>query len=471
MRAHLWRARSGYRRTALIGAISTVLLVWGLGSASSQAAEPPVTVPFSNGVAKATAVVTKVAPGVGSLELALANGIAVSELKNQLGQAQAQSLDLGLIGTTLTAGGCRNAAVTPDQLPQPTRVDNRKGDASATTDEVPIADSVFGGGRETAWATTVPLAGAIATSAASFGPVVTVRGGQARATTEIIDGAARQAHATVDAGLEIAGVVDLAGLRWDAIHRTGRDPHAEATFDIGTAKLFGVPIPLESLASLEQVLNEALASTGISIQFPTIERFTEPADLVRVTPLRIVLKDSPLGKTVLSPVLDLSREQRSQMFDTLAAAICDAAGILLVGDISVSIVGGTGFLAVEVGGAEATTGELVLENPFGTPTAPPALGPVTGPAPPVLPPGPAFIPTGAAGPATPPAAPERAASVGPLEELCETIHPFRSPSCSKGAMAPLGLLGLVATVGVAGLDWRHQRKRSLAATRAPAATA
>jgi hypothetical protein len=467
MRAHARRAGSGYRRTALIGVTSTALLLAGLGSGSGQAAGQEATTPFANGTAKATAVVVKVAPGVGSLELALGSGIAVAELKNQLGQAQAQALDLGLIGTTLTAGGCRNPVIRPEQLPQPTRVDNRRGPAEASSDEIPIADSAFGGGRESAWATPEPLAGAVATAVASFADLVTVRGGRAEAVTEIVDGAARQAHATVEVGLGIAGLIDLSGLRWEAIHRTGKDPIAEAGFDIGTARLLGIPITLDSLAALQQVINDALAPTGISIQFPEVERFTEPADLVRITPLRIELKDSAVGRSVLSPVLDASREQRSQMFDTLAAAICDAAGALLVADIGVSIVGGTGFLAMEVGGAEATTGELVLENPFGEPSAPTVqAGPVT-PTPPLR--APVAVPGAPRAPTTPTPRPTPVVDVGPLEELCETIHPFESPSCSEGAMAPLGLLGLVATVGVAALDWRHQRRRLAAVAPAPAA--
>ena len=80
------------------------------------------------------------------------------------------------------------------------------------------------------------------------------------------------------------------------------------------------------------------------------------------------------------------------MFDQMAAAICEAAGALLVADIGVSIVAGTGFIAMEVGGAEATTGELVLESPFGQPTAPAApVAPASGVTP-VLPPTPAFVP-------------------------------------------------------------------------------
>lgn len=455
-------AASAYRRTALVGLCSTAALLWGLTPAAGQPGSTS-SVPFSNGVAKATAVVTKIAPGVGSLELALANGIAVSELKNQLTQAQAQSLDLGLIGSTLTSGSCREASLTPDDLPQPTRADNRKGDAEATSDEAPIAGSTLGAGRESARATAT-LAEAIATSAAGVSPVVTVSGGRATATTEVIDGAARQAHATVEANLDLAGVLALRGLRWDAVHRTGKDPHAEAGFDVGSASLLGVPLPVESLATLEATLNTALAPTGISVQLPHVERFEEPADLVRVTPLRIVLKDSPVGKTALGPALDLTREQRFNLFNDLAASICDAAGILLVGDIGISIAAGTGFLAVEVGGAEALSDDLIVENPFGAPIAPQQsgtevpLGPGAIPPVPVARPVPAPLAPPAASSTDEPQAPT--ASIGPLEELCETIHPRRSPSCSTGAMAPLGLLGLVATAAVAGLDWNHQRRRT-----------
>jgi hypothetical protein len=459
------RALGAYRRTALVGLASAGLLVWGLGPAGGQptataaTAATPEAAPFSNGMAKATAIVTKVAPGVGSLELALANGIAVAELKNHLTQAQAQSLDLGLIGTTLTAEGCRDAALTADELPQPTRVDNRKGNAAATSDEVPLADSTLGGGRESARATAT-LASAVATSAASVAPVLTVDGGQAEATTEVVDGAARQAHASVRVNLDIAGAVELGGLHWDALHRTGADPVAVASFDVGSAKLLGVPLPLDSLTTLETTLNTALAATGISLTFPRVERFEEPTDLVRITPLRIVLKDSPAGKAGLGPVLDLTRQQRFDLFNQLSDAICDAAGILLVGDIGMSIASGTGFLAIEVGGAEAISGDLVVEDPFGPPVAPPA-GPSLPPvlSDPVVPGVPTVGPVAppAAGPVSPPA--QRVVDVGPLEEHCETIHPFRAPSCSGGALLPLGLIGLVATVGVGGLDWQHQRRR------------
>ncbi|MGH9086148.1 MAG: hypothetical protein ACRDYW_11910, partial [Acidimicrobiales bacterium] len=347
----------------MTAAASSVVLLAGMAWASQ-----PAGAAFSNGTANATAVVSRVAPGVGSLALGITGGVGVSEVKNSLAQSQAQATDLGLIGTTLTAEGCdgSDAYITPDQLPGPTRVDNRAGDAEASDDEFPIAGEALGGGREEAWATTAPAAGATATSAASFGPVAKLSGGRADVVTEVVDDSARQARATVEASIDIAGVVDLSGLRWEAFHRTGSDPGATGSFDVGTARILGAPVPIESLESLEGAVNTALAPSGITVTFPTVERIAEPTDLVRVTPMRIVLKDSPAGAATIGPGLGLTREQRSEVFEQIATRYCRAAGALLVGDITLSIASGTGFLAIEVGGAEAQTADLVLENPFGS---------------------------------------------------------------------------------------------------------
>lgn len=450
------RARA-YRRTVAMGTASLLLVVLGLSPARSATAAGPTAEPFSNGMAKATGVVVRLAPGVGSLELALGNGIAVAELKNSLTQAQAQAADLGLIGTTLTAEGCSDAVLTPDQLPQSTRVDNRHGPAAATTDFIPIAGETLGGGRGTVDADATS-AHAVAMSASSITPALVVDGGKAAATVEVVDGAARQAYSEVEASLTIGGALELDGMHWEALHRTGKDPIATATFDIGTARLFGVPIPLESLEAAEAAINTVLAPTGISLRFPRVERFTEPTDLIRMTPMLILLKDSAAGKAALGPGLNLTREQRFNLFNQLAGAICQAAGALLVGDIGLSILSGTGFMGLEIGGAEAISGDLILEDPFGPPVAPPSATPPAVVPEVVVPP--AIAPTAPPSAVATPTAPRPAASIGPLEELCETIHPHRSPSCSRGSIAWLGLLGLGATAAVAGLDYRHQRRRA-----------
>lgn len=418
---------------------------------------PVVTGGFRNGSAKATAIVAELAPGIGTLRLGFQTGTAVAEIQNSLAQAQAQAVDTGLVGSSLTAEDCDGnpGVIRPEQLPQPLRTDNRSGNTEAQRDQVGVGSDALGAGRMLVEATTTPRSRAIATTAPLVtGPVATVSNGKADAQTRIIDGVAREAKATVDANLDIAGLVTLRGMHWEALHRTGADPTAVASFDLAGADANGVPLPLDNMGSLESAINAALALSGISVEFPKVERFTEPADLVRITPLRIMLKDSPIGKTAVGPALNLSRTQREQLFDEIVAVYCRAASSLLVADIAVSVASGTGFLVLEIGGAEATTADLVVSDPFTDPPKPILDLPL-----------PIGLPLASdlgeadlASPATR-TQPRPVAVVGPLERVCESVHPFRWPSCSHGAAMPVGVLGLLFTAGVAGLDYRHQRRR------------
>src|SRR4051812_18874105 len=105
-------------RTTTGGAASILLLVTATTSAAGRARAAEST--FSNGRATAQAQVMRVAPGIGSLQLATTMGVAVAQVSNSLAQSQAQAVDLGLVGTALTAEECDGSpgAVTPDQLPK-----------------------------------------------------------------------------------------------------------------------------------------------------------------------------------------------------------------------------------------------------------------------------------------------------------------------------------------------------------------
>lgn len=428
-----------------------------------------------NGMAKATAVVGKVAPGVGALELGITSGVAVAETTNSLSQSQSQALDLGLIGTTLTTDGCRESTIGADDLPQPLRVDNRSGDTVEQRDEFPVAGSVLGAGRLRSEAKTTPSSNASATGVGfAIDPLLRFDGGHAFAQTEVLPGEGRFARASVDASIDIAGVVRLDGMRWDAFHRTGAERAVEGSFSIAAAEIGGVPFPGDELEPVEAAANTLLAFSGVTIDFPKVERFEEPTDLVRVTPMRIVLRDSPAGGLLLGPGLNASREQREQMFDDLSAAFCDAAGALLVGDIAVSVASGTGFLAFEIGGAEAISGEFVQGDPIDIPPPPAAPSPPPADAPGA--PGPsggsAVVPPSSDGGGGEQAAesfsPAQAADVGPLERVCESVHPFDWPSCSRGAAPLAGLIGVAGTMAMFGLDLRRQRSLELPADEAVA---
>lgn len=469
------RPRARYRRTHVTAAASVTML--GLSvllAPGGVAQEVPQSAPESgeirNGTAKAVATVAKIAPGVGQLELGITMGTAVTQLTNDLAQATAQTADLGLIGSSLTSEGCDgDASFTPDQLPQPTSVDNRKGDASQSRDEGGTDGAPVALGRMQVEATEdAPASRAVASSTILGSPdLLRIGGGDAESSTRVLPGEGREATATVTSSLSITDAVRLDGMRWHATHRTGVDPLAEGAFELGRAEVGGVPLPTEDLASAEAAINEALAPTGISISLPRVQRMLEPTDLIRVTPMRIEIRDSPLGKTALGPALDATRDQRVQLFDDLVELYCDSASVLLVGDIGISVVAGTGFLTVDLGGVQASSSDLEVGNPFGTiepfelggvsipgtgvdtSTAAPPAGspPVAGVSPPS---------TVAAAPAVG-AVPARA--TGPVEELCESLHPNRG-TCSEGAAAAVGVVGLLATVGMAGADVLRQRRQA-----------
>src|SRR5689334_1743689 len=107
-----------FTRTIVVGLVAVAITI---GTTLSSAAAPaaPAQAPFSNGKAKAVATVFGLAPGVGALSLGITSGTAVAEVTNKLAQAQSKVLDLGLIGTSLTAQQCDGSAgpVRQDQLP------------------------------------------------------------------------------------------------------------------------------------------------------------------------------------------------------------------------------------------------------------------------------------------------------------------------------------------------------------------
>jgi hypothetical protein len=444
----------------LSGAALVAALVVSPG-ADAQDAPAPASAPVVDaGRATARANVVSVAPISGSLSFAISTGAAVAETQGGLAQSFAQSIDLGLIGTSLTAEGCDGSdpAVPAERLPQPTLADNRNGDASYETQELPLAGNGIGAGLELASATLQPASRAVSTTGdLDLAPLLSLAGGRSIAEAEVFDTTGREARSTVDISFDLAGVLRITGMRWNAHHRTGDEPDAGGSFAMEALEVLGVPVPTESLAGAAQAVNDALASLGLRIELPQVLRLTEPVDLVRVTPLRIVIDDSPAGAAAVRPLLGLTRDIRSDLFEAIVGVYCPSGNTLLAGEIVLGVASGTGALSIDLGGVEAISEDLVVEDPFGVGgTVVPA--PVTG----VVP-----LPGAAAGPISPPAlgAPLAPVATGGTsaptptgDARCETSHPIGSPGCSRGAAGIVGLVGALATAGVGVLDLRRRRK-------------
>lgn len=418
---------------------------------------------FRNGTGIATAQIIRVAPGVGNLGLATTVGTSLSKVANKVAEAQAQAVDLGLIGSSLTAEACDGSpgALRPDQLPQPVVTDNRKGDSTVSADELPIAGSPLGGGRKEAKATTTPMSEADVTGvAANLDPLVAVSNGRSDAITRVVDKDAREAVGTSSLDLSLGGgAVVLKNLQWRATHRTGAGQSIAGEFSIGDGTIGNVPVPVDQLKTLGDAINTALGGTGVSVSMPHIEHITEPNDVIKVTPLVIQLKDTPVGKAALGPGLEASRPQREQFFTTVASAYCQSEGLLLVGEIGLDVISGTGFLNIELGGVTATTADPGDFNPFGSNEP---LAPLADVVPAVLGATSTLPPLTATGIVAPPIS-AGAAALGPLRTVCESESHSTRVGCSRGSALPVGIAGVVLTVGVAALDWLRRRRAVAAA--------
>lgn len=432
-------------------------------SAATAQDSTPETGEIGNGTARAAALIARVGPAVGNLQLAIRAGLAITQLTNSVAQATGQTLDLGLIGTALTAESCDGGGlVTPNQLPQPTDIDNRGGAAHKAEDETGAPSGSVSIGNKAVSAGIEPVRGAATTTATliDIPGVLEISAGLATAVTEVLPGEGRQATATVGVSLKLGGI-ELSGMEWRAFHRTGVDPAAEGSFTL--ADVAGIPLDIDlgQLSAVEDLLNTVGAPLGVSIEFPRVERVFEPTDIIRVTPLRVSLRDSPLGLALIAPIKTAAQPSIDKTFDAVTSAICQAGAVPLVADIAASVVAGSGSLILEVGGVEASSSPFASDTPFGE--IPPMVEP------PTIVPSPSPGPTAAN--AQPPtnrsatttatsqeiAAPPTVASSssGPLEAFCASVHPNGS-SCSQGAALALGLLGVLVTLSLAGYEIRKQ---------------
>ena len=458
---------SRIRRALVLGVVAGIL-IGPIGIGDTQESKPE-SGEIRNGTAKATALVSRIGPGVGELELAMRGGTSVAQLTNSLAQATSQTLDMGLIGTAATAQDCAgDQYLKPENLPQATSVDNRDGEAAADRDESGTGGSPYGMGRMHAEASKEPIRASALTKASAFdlNPALQFGSGTSRASVEVLPGKGRQADAEVVSSMDLGGVVTMDGMRWHTFHRTGTEPEATASFEYGRASVGGSGYPPAESQAFEEAANAALAPLGASIRFPRVERLVEPTDLIRVTPMRLEIRDTPAGRAVFGPLLDASRSQRGDLFDAIVGQICQLSTFLLIGDVTLSVISGTGFLILDFGGVEASSSDFQLIDPFGAPIVPP--GTPVGPDAPATP-ARASVGSDAASPPPTTGGPATVdvdgvpanRSTGPLEELCRSIHPNHD-SCVRGTGVAAGLLALLATFGVGGLEVVRQRRSRIA---------
>jgi hypothetical protein len=296
-----------------------------------------------------------------------------------------------------------------------------------------------------------------------------------------VPGRRREAHAESGiASVRLAdGLVEFRGLHWDATQHTGEAPVAAGGFHLDEVIVGGALLPLPGgdggLTGALPRLQEVMAPLGVSIELPALIPRSDGG--TEVTPLRIrtggeTRLSGPAGQLLGAPqpardaIAGAVKGDAQNCNDPRGAAAGPLFGAgLLLSDITLAAVTGTGGLDIELGGAQAMTEGNVYDDPFGN-RRPFPLPPVR-PAPPPAKSSAASEPPWEAPVPEPPATALAMAAPDPAPALdappvsampvagtvvrqrsstrCATAHPFGRPACSKGAASLAG----AASLGVA----------------------
>jgi hypothetical protein len=345
-----------YRRTALAAsavgiAVAITALTGPIGAATAGTPATATTAGQSN----ATANSYRVNPTTAALSLGISFGVSLTGYTNNVAQAEARGIDLGIIGSTLAGSGCDGGDPTlpRDQQPQPLRADSRDKDAGTEKTE---AEKYVGGViTKTVRADSSPNATASTTNADASGAVVTLNGAHSNTLSRLTDGT-RESVATVDVGkFGIKGVLELAGLHWNATSRTGKVESNTGEFTIGSLKVMGQSLPVNDARAAFDAANTVLSTVGLQLSYPTSH---VSAGIQFVDPLKISVVPSKNRDAVLQSVLGLLQPVREGLYDALLKQDCGNATYILVSDIVIGSVSGAGSLSLELGGVQTKSEEL-----------------------------------------------------------------------------------------------------------------
>ena len=459
-----------YRRTYLAATVVSLVVAAQLLAPRVSAAGQDSG--FVAGSAGSTAQAIQFAPSTGGLGYKITLAESVADYQGNEGQAEAQGVDLGVIGTTLETQGCDGSppVLSPGAAPQPAVAESTNGNASSARD-------LQGGGgvtmgHETATATTQPAATATTTLTGFSVPgAVDIGAGTSSAGAQLVRDTARQADATADIGRLslLGGKVVLTHLHWDTTQRTGQGPTQDARFTVGGITVAGVQLPVaaDTLAQAFGVVNQALAPSGFHITPPATVKGADGS--VQETPLSVGIDNSALGRQLLGPALGAAQPLRTAIADALLKASCQFATPLLVSDIAIGPLAGGGTFDINLGGVTATSDGTAYANPFGagglganplsaaTGAGGDGLGgsDVGGSGGPLGSVGVTAAPGAAAGPQS------RGLLAATRAVACRTTHPFGHPACSNGAALPVGLAGLALVTGLGVADLTRVRRRRI----------
>lgn len=423
------------RLAAAVLVVAAGAFAWP-GTASSETEE---IIPTAN----AQSTVGAIAPAAGSIHLTVAFGNAAADLSGARTRGRANDVELGLLGSIITGETCGRTFFPPSALPHPVLAASPEGPPSAKQTRIAVPkgpNSNANVASVNADASPEGATGASEGARISVPGLVRVSGGRSHASTTLKDGV-REAIATADFASIAIGPVTIEDMHTEAFNRTGAKNGHGTIFTVGAIVIGGVRTEPPANASPSTILdpiNTVLGPLGVQLVAPKAD-YVGQTQFLR--PLELVVGKSLLSETAVGPLVGALQPARTQL-DQLAANVCGAPAVLTVADVGLGLASGSGTLALQFGGVEATSGQIVAKDPFGsfTPT------PVTTPSVSALP---EFVT-----PSTPGTPAETRRITASQLVRSDTLI------ARSGRAALAGLLGILAIAALAGRDYLVMRTNS-----------
>lgn len=363
------RRRLGVAGLSLIlitgGAVSNTIAVGADSTTGTRAIAPYDPNNFHNGEAQATARTFRFNITQGMADIGMSYGAVLATYRDKTGRANAEALDLGVFPTLYGVEQCDGS---PPILNPATFVPKTIANSNEEGSEIPKPiDAFMPGfgqdphgdrvGSQVATATDAPSSLGSTESEDADMLFIAILGGKSEATTSVKDHV-REARAVVTAReLKIlGGLFTFENPRWEAIARSGRTESVTGSFTFSRATVLGIPrSPEDVMMDLKEFkynLEQLLAPLGAQLELPKV---IVSDNKVEVTPMSFKLLDPPFGKEMIQPFLGNLQPQYEQFIKDELAADCKNEVNLMMGDIVLGILSGSGSAEIHAGGVDAYT--------------------------------------------------------------------------------------------------------------------
>lgn len=358
------RKRCGRRRGALAVILAGAAITSSVFAAPSGAQD---ATGFRNGEAEATAQTFSVNIVQGNANIGFTYGRTIANYRDTTGTAEARALDLGVFPTLFGVEQCDGSApiLNPATFPPKTRVDS--SDPAAQNSRLANAHQPGLGqqgpgplaGDQDATATKLPSSRAVTRSQLADMFLLAVVGGKTEVTTKLENGV-REAHAvsTADQLRVFGGLFTFYNVRWEATALSGNRTAASGGFLFDRATVMGAPRTnqqvMADFAGFKKGLEELLRPLGATIKMPEL---VVDGGRARVTPMEFAIKDMPWGAKVLAPFFGDIQPLKEALTKQALAKDCKNESALLLLDVFLGVLAGSGAVVIQAGGVEVSTAD------------------------------------------------------------------------------------------------------------------